>query len=343
MIVFGEAKRRLFSTVAFSHDARHVAAGGDGQNTVLRETATGREIASLKQTVTSLGQCLLFHPRAPWLYLPTRTGLIAFDTTTGNTRELWLPGGFVRSVALEPSVTRLIGVGYKRPTNSNPLLQVQCASSLQIQIRSDQISLPPATDPLDLFRVFCISVADPDNPVTLWERRDVGTPNEAWSQSVAFYPHGERFVMTQTALFAGSDGPRIAIRDSTTGEAIHTLRGKGTDAKLLAISPSGEWLVTGRTQSLFVFDLKNLTAQPREFKNDSRSHFTGIAFHPSGRYLAAASNDATIKLYDTADWKVAKTYTWDIGRMRSIAFSLDGTLAAAGSDSGRIVVWDVDG
>jgi WD40 repeat protein len=39
---------------------------------------------------------------------------------------------------------------------------------------------------------------------------------------------------------------------------------------------------------------------------------------------------------------VAHTYTWNIGRMRSIAFSPDGTLAAAGSDTGKIIVWDVD-
>ena len=38
----------------------------------------------------------------------------------------------------------------------------------------------------------------------------------------------------------------------------------------------------------------------------------------------------------------AKTFTWNIGKMRSIAFSPDGTLAAAGSDSGKVVVWDVD-
>jgi WD40 repeat protein len=77
-------------------------------------------------------------------------------------------------------------------------------------------------------------------------------------------------------------------------------------------------------------------------QNENSHQFTGIAFHPSGRYLAATSNDATVKLYDTTTWQVAKTYTWDIGRMRSIAFSPDGTLAAAGSDTGKVVVWDVD-
>lgn len=71
-------------------------------------------------------------------------------------------------------------------------------------------------------------------------------------------------------------------------------------------------------------------------------HFTGMAFHPSGRYLAATSNDATVKLYDTASWQLATSFTWDVGRLRSVAFSPDGTLAAVGSDTGRVVVWDVD-
>ena len=77
-------------------------------------------------------------------------------------------------------------------------------------------------------------------------------------------------------------------------------------------------------------------------KNDGRQWYTAIAFHPSGRFLAATSNDATVKLYDTDTWQVAKTFTWNIGRLRSVAFSPDGSLAAVGGDSGQIVVWDMD-
>lgn len=76
--------------------------------------------------------------------------------------------------------------------------------------------------------------------------------------------------------------------------------------------------------------------------NVTRLGFTGIAFHPSGRYLAAASNDGTVKFYDTATWAVAKAFAWNVGRVRSVAFSPDGTLAAAGSAGGKVVVWDVD-
>ena len=59
-------------------------------------------------------------------------------------------------------------------------------------------------------------------------------------------------------------------------------------------------------------------------------------------YLAATSNDKTVKFYDTTTWELARTFTWAIGRVRSICFNPDGTLAAAGSDTGKVVVWDVD-
>jgi WD40 repeat protein len=93
---------------------------------------------------------------------------------------------------------------------------------------------------------------------------------------------------------------------------------------------------------LYVYNARNLNGKPTFVRPHGRHHFTGVAFHPSGRYLAATSNDATVKLYDTNTWEVARTFTWNIGRMRSIAFSPDGALAAAGSDTGKVVVWDVD-
>lgn len=48
-------------------------------------------------------------------------------------------------------------------------------------------------------------------------------------------------------------------------------------------------------------------------------------------------------IWDTATWEPARQFAWDIGRLRSVAFSPDGTLCAAGSDTGRVVVWDFDG
>jgi WD40 repeat protein len=110
----------------------------------------------------------------------------------------------------------------------------------------------------------------------------------------------------------------------------------------LLFSPDGTWLVVRGGPSLLVWGARDLGRKPRKVRGAGRGHFTGLAFHPGGRYLAATSNDRTVRLYDAATWQVAHTYSWDVGRMRSVAFSPDGDLAAAGSDTGQVVVWDID-
>ena len=112
--------------------------------------------------------------------------------------------------------------------------------------------------------------------------------------------------------------------------------------ELATLSPDRALFACRTRETIRVYPTAGRWDRFATVKNDSKKHFTGVAFHPSGRFLAATSNDATVKLYDTTTWEVARTFTWDIGRMRSIAFSPDGTLAAAGSENGKVVVWDVD-
>ena len=119
------------------------------------------------------------------------------------------------------------------------------------------------------------------------------------------------------------------------------VRSAGSIPRGFQFSPDRSKLVASSGSSLLVWDQPDGAGRP-DLIRAGRQQLTDIAFHPSGRYLAATSNDTTVKLYDTSTWQLARTYSWSIGRLRSIAFSPDGTLAAAGSDTGRIVVWDVD-
>lgn len=109
-----------------------------------------------------------------------------------------------------------------------------------------------------------------------------------------------------------------------------------------AVSPDGKWIVGQHTNELRIWSLEELEKPPLERKNDSRKIFTDVAFHPSGCWLGVSGNDGTVKMFDTSTWHVAHTYSWGVGKMVGLAFSPDGTLAAAGSDKGRIVIWDVE-
>jgi WD40 repeat protein len=110
------------------------------------------------------------------------------------------------------------------------------------------------------------------------------------------------------------------------------------------VPPDGAWLAALHTTRAFVVVRRLTEPGPvvASLEKDSARYLTDVAVHPSGRCLAVASNDETVKLYDTATWQPTRTLTWDIGRLRSVTFSPDGTRAAVGSATGRVVVWDVD-
>jgi WD40 repeat protein len=168
-------------------------------------------------------------------------------------------------------------------------------------------------------------------------------PNAAWVEEwsdlnpsggyvLRFSPDGRHLALPSNE--------QLTVWDLLTRKLITTLPLPEGKNILLEYSPDGGQLMYGTGRRLIVLEAGRL--KPVHMLTGHRHNITAVAFHPSGRYLAATSNDATVKLYDTESWAVAKTYSWNVGKLRSVAFSPDGTLVAAGSDTGRIVVWDVD-
>jgi WD40 repeat protein len=109
----------------------------------------------------------------------------------------------------------------------------------------------------------------------------------------------------------------------------------------LAFSPSGEQLVGVHEMTLLVWSVPEL-GEPLLIRNDTRKHFTAAAYHPSGKHLFVASNDATVHIFDTTGWGRPTRFTWNLGRLRAVAISPDGGIAAAGGDHGEVIVWDLE-
>lgn len=226
------------------------------------------------------------------------------------------------------------------------------------------------TVPSAAFGALCHAAFAPDDSLLVTDYRQNAYPhlgvielrplfeptaaNAVWAHPTLDIPGQAPIVSEDGATFAAyhaavADSRRrrhaVVTHDLRTGRVLRT-SGPGPDgAGLSAVGLRYGFLaqIGDRQISAWKIDDSNDWQQPIvSAKNNHKRNVTGIAFHPSGRYLAATSNDETVKLYDTITWEVARTFTWDVGRMRSIAFSPDGTLAAAGSDKGKVVVWDVD-
>ena len=149
-----------------------------------------------------------------------------------------------------------------------------------------------------------------------------------------FLPDGERFVTVED---------RVRVRAFDTGAEVASAPYPANRAYHPQVSPDGRHLgVIGYT-SMYVYDLPALGKPRRITGSRSSGDFVSFAFHPGGRALAVIHGGPTlVKVYDPATLRPTQTYRWKLGPLGCVAYSPDGTLGAAGSDDGRIVVWDVD-
>jgi WD40 repeat protein len=189
-------------------------------------------------------------------------------------------------------------------------------------------------------RAYTLSCREANPPYTpLWERAGPGTPCYG---DVQYLPSGGSVLLLLSTSYHRRD-ERFVLLSADSGEEISRSNVLAEYSKDTTVAPDESLVACMTRVYIRIYPLREPFREPlRTIVNDVNRHFTGIAFHPSGRYLAATSNDATVKLFDTTTWEIARTFTWDIGRMRSICFNRDGTLAAAGSDTGKVIVWDVD-
>jgi RNA polymerase sigma factor (sigma-70 family) len=143
-------------------------------------------------------------------------------------------------------------------------------------------------------------------------------------------------------LADGSDqaGPETTAR-SLSGARWHM---KARDGR--AFSPDGRLLVDwaehpfgrNRIDHVCVWDVRTgraiatLAAGPR-------NGAANAAFAPDGRTLATASADGTIRLWETATWKVRTAFRGHRDRVTALAFGPDGRLFTGGLDT-VVLGWD---
>jgi WD40 repeat protein len=187
----------------------------------------------------------------------------------------------------------------------------------------------------------------PTSPLVLalhWGLGGEKTPS-AWSldtcEKVAFWPDSPAptgpvaFDPTGTWLACG-DGVIRGISDGKEFRQIGYRPGSalawhgGTRSLLAAV-----W---GKSAEVFDPATGEHLAQVRL----DRMEILAFAFTTDGRFFVTISNERTVKIWCTTDWKLSETLDWRVGKLESLALSPDGMRAATGSERGRIVVWDLD-
>lgn len=178
-----------------------------------------------------------------------------------------------------------------------------------------------------------------------WVRQWKISTRELSAESLTMAPSGDRFAMFTRVTVGGrwwEQPMRLEVRDSaTTAELSAGSYPYSYAAKPLRFHPHGEQIAGVNNMTLLVWSLPE-GGDPRLVQNDNRKHFTALSYHPDGRRLFVTSNDETVQVFDTDSLARVGRYTWKLDKLSAVAVSPDGTLAAAGSANGDVVLWDLD-
>ena len=158
---------------------------------------------------------------------------------------------------------------------------------------------------------------------------------------LAFSPDGERLV-------AGSYDTNLRAWSSRNGELLRLIEEIPVATFAAVFSPDGKTLATaGADRMVYLWDAK--TFKLRSKLPEQPEMISALAFSPDGRLLmtggfSVVTNRAPVKvmIWDLASRKVVRSMDAP-HQVGSVAFSGDGTLAAATSSDDQIHVWSVRG
>ncbi|MVU79607.1 TIR domain-containing protein [Nocardia sp. ET3-3] len=142
----------------------------------------------------------------------------------------------------------------------------------------------------------------------------------------------------------GNDGS-VRLWDAATGRLAQRLQGSPDGLITLesgAFSPvdPAQLVTVGNAGRLRVFDIEAATAE-RDITVDSAPVWA-IAYDPTARFIATANDDDTVTLWTRETGGEHAVCAEHRGRVRSIAFDIDGIRMATGCDDGHIRVWEVE-
>lgn len=311
MIVL-DGLRRTVTALAFGHDGRELIAGGGYEKPIETwETVAGTVTRAPNSLSTHTLDPLAINPRFGWKYASLWFG--DFTVQTPN-------GAWLASHEISPMIGyEVAGIGV-RPDGERVVVGFNHSCTLAAFAQPEH-----------------------EKPSLVWKRPTDPTDRTGSLRvrGVAYLPAGDRFAALEVIYRTGGTS-HFTVRADATGDVLETVLVPSAEPTQIRASPDGSSLVVRCGQVFYVWDAQDFARPPVRVQNDNRKHFTCVAFHPSGRFLAATSRDETVKLFDARTWKVARTFTWDVGKLHSVCFSPDGTRAAVGSATGKIVVWDVD-
>jgi WD40 repeat protein len=160
---------------------------------------------------------------------------------------------------------------------------------------------------------------------------------------LAFFANGKRFASIEWSSRRRrgerrqGDVPTLRVHDAKSVDALDATPFK-RPAKHLVVC--GNRAVVSGDKSFRVWDADDLATEPVVVKAGS-APLGAVAADPGGRFVLTATGDS-VSVWNSDSWAIDKTYEWSSGKVTCLAVSPDGLLMAAGTATGKVVVWDTE-
>ncbi|VTU02134.1 ---NA--- : Vegetative incompatibility WD repeat protein, putative OS=Aspergillus flavus (strain ATCC 200026 / FGSC A1120 / NRRL 3357 / JCM 12722 / SRRC 167) GN=AFLA_124690 PE=4 SV=1: WD40 [Gemmataceae bacterium] len=176
-----------------------------------------------------------------------------------------------------------------------------------------------------------------------WTRSAVLESDGFGVTDLAFFPNGKRFASIEWSkrkvrkYYLPGDSPTLRVHDAKSLDELDATTFKQPASALVVC---GNKVVVRGEKSFRVWDGDDLSTAPTEVKT-GKAPGAAVVADPQGRFVLTATSNA-VSVWDANSWSATKTYEWASGKISCLAVSPDGLLAAAGTATGKVIVWDVE-
>jgi WD40 repeat protein len=266
------------------------------------------------------------------------------DTTAGTTRTLQSESDGIMwgspGVGFTPDGRGVIALTNFREGRQRAAVRVYDVDSGELRQtfqREGLEAMEPAADGRLVY--LAMRPTEQSTEIVLWDPV-TGKKQRGFGQHTGFLR--QLAVSADGQWVAGSPLNEIRVWDIRGGKrptrAARKVQAKGwRGIGALALSADGGF-VAAEGSGVAVWEVGTGAMHPLSDWGGHRGR--SVAFHPTAPVLAYTTRSDEVVFWDPRSRSELHRFSWDIGWLLALAFSLDGMRCAAGS-KGKVVVWDV--